>query len=86
MKVAQSCPTPCDPMGFSRPQYQSEQPFSAPGDAPNPGIEARSPALWMDSLSAEPQRKPKNPGMGSLSLLQRIFPTQEWNQGLLCCR
>ena len=24
--------------------------------------------------------------MGSLSLLQGIFPTQEWNQGLLHCR
>ena len=35
---------------------------------------------------AEPQRKPKNTGVGSLSLLQRIFPTQESNQGLLHCR
>ena len=40
----------------------------------------------MDSLSAEPQGKPKNTGVGSLSLLQRIFPTQELNQGLLHCR
>ena len=31
-------------------------------------------------------RKPKNTGMGSLSLLQVIFPIQESNQGLLCCR
>ena len=28
-------------------------------------------------------RKPKNTGVGSLSLLQQIFPTQELNQGLL---
>ena len=28
----------------------------------------------------------QNPGVGSLSLLQRIFPTQESNQGLLHCR
>ena len=27
----------------------------------------------------------QNTGMGSLSLLQRIFPTQELNQGLLNC-
>ena len=27
--------------------------------------------------------KPKNTGVDSLSLLQRIFPTQELNQGLL---
>ena len=31
-------------------------------------------------------RKPKNTGVGSLSLLQRIFPTQESNWGLLHCR
>ena len=31
---------------------------------------------------AEPQGKPKNTGVGSLSLLQQIFPTQESNQGL----
>ena len=45
-----------------------------------------SPTLWTDSLPAEPQRKPKNTGVGSLSLLQRIFLTQESNQGLLHCR
>ena len=28
----------------------------------------------------------QNTGVGSLSLLQRIFPTQELNQGLLHCR
>ena len=28
----------------------------------------------------------QNPGVGSLSLLQRIFLTQESNQGLLQCR
>ena len=37
-------------------------------------------------LSAEPQGKPKNTGVGSLSLLQQIFPTQESNRGLLHCR
>ena len=51
-----------------------------------PGIEPRSPALQEDSLSAEPQGKPKNTGVGSLSLLQWIFLTQESNQGLLHCR
>ena len=32
-----------------------------------------------DSLPAEPQGKPKNTGVGSLSLLQRIFPSQDLN-------
>ena len=31
-------------------------------------------------------RQPKNTGVGSLSLLQGIFPIQESNQGLLHCR
>ena len=37
-------------------------------------------------MPAEPPGKPKNTGVGSLSLLQEIFPTQELNQGLLNCR
>ena len=38
----------------------------------------------MDSLtSEEPPDKRKNTGVGSLSLLQGIFPTQELNWGLL---
>ena len=40
----------------------------------------------MDSLPAKPQGKPKNTGVGSLSLFQGIFPTQESNWGLLHCR
>ena len=52
----------------------------------NPGIEPRSPTLQADSLPAEPQRKPKNTGVGSLYLLQQIFLTQESNWGLLHCR
>ena len=45
----------------------------------------RSPALRVDSLPSEPPGKPKNTGMGSLSLLQGIFLTQELNWGLLHC-
>ena len=52
-------------------------------DRPNPGIEPRSPTLQADFLPAEPQGKPKNTGVGSLSLLQEIFPTQESNWDLL---
>ena len=62
VKVAQLCPTLCDPMDytiheFSRPDYWSGQPFPSPGDLPSPGIEPRSPALQVDSLPAEPQGK-----------------------------
>ena len=70
-------------MEFSRPDYWSGSPFPLPGDLPNPGIEPKSPAFQADSLPAEPPGKPKNTGVGSLSLLQQIFPTQESNWGLL---
>ena len=73
-------------MEFSRPEYRSGQPFPSPGNLPNQGIKPRSPALQADSLPAEPQGKPMNTGVGSLSLLQWIFLTQELNQGPLHCR
>ena len=63
-------------MEFSRPEYWSGQPIPSPGDLPDAGIELGSPALQVDSLPAEPQGKPRNTGVGSLSLLQQIFPTQ----------
>ena len=43
-------------------------------------------SMQADSLPAEPPEKPKNTGVGSLSLLQGIFPIQEMNPGLLHCR
>ena len=73
-------------MEFSWPEYWNGQPFPFPWDLPNPGIEPKSPTLQADTLPAEPQGKPKNTGVGSLSLLQRIFLTQDLNRGLLHCR
>ena len=73
-------------MEFSRPEYWSGYPFPSPGDLPNPGIKPRTPTLQADSLPAEPEGKPKNIAVCSLSLLQWIFLTQELNQGLLHCR
>ena len=73
-------------MIFPWSEYWSVHPFPSPGNLPNPRIEPRSPVLQVDSLPAEPQRKAKNTGVGNLFLLQRIFPTQELNQGLLHCR
>jgi len=65
------------PWGFSRQEYWSGLPCPPPGDLPKPEIEPMSPALQVDSLSSEPLRKPMNTGVGSLSLLQGIFPTQK---------
>ena len=42
--------------------------------------------LQADSLPYEPPGKPKNTGVGSLSLLQGLFLTRESNWGLLHCR
>ena len=55
-------------------------------DLLNPRIEPRSPALQAHSLPFELPEVSKNIGVGSLSLLQGIFPTQESNRSLLHCR
>ena len=67
--VTQSCPALCNPLdynpsgsfvscpGFPRQEYHSGLPFPPPGGLAKPGIEPvslTSPALQMDSLSAEP--------------------------------
>ena len=59
-------------------------PFSKGSSQPR--MEPRSPALQVDSLPAEPQGKPKITGVGTFSLLQGIFPSQESIWGLLHCR
>ena len=45
----------------------------------SPRIEPRPPTLQADSLLTESPEKPKDTGVGSLSLLQGIFLTQESN-------
>ena len=84
LSLSLGCQAPLS-MGFPRQEYWSELSFPSPGDLPNPGIEPRTPTLQADSLPAEPQGKPKNIGVGSLSLLQQIFPTPESNWSLLHC-
>ena len=90
VKVAHSCLTLCDPMDCivhgilqARILEQVAFPFSRGSSQPRDRTQV---SHIVDSLTAEPQGKPKNTGMGSLSLLQWIFPTQESNRGLLCCR
>ena len=57
------------PWRFSRQEDWSGLPCALPEDLPNPGIKPRSPALQADSLLSEPPGKPKNTGVGSLSLI-----------------
>ena len=59
------------PWGFSRQKYWSGLMCPPPGDIPNLGFEPRSPALHADSLLTG---KPKNTGVGNLSILQGNFP------------
>ena len=49
-------------MGFSRQESWSGLPFPSPGDLPDPGIEAGSPALQADSLPTELQGKTRLKG------------------------
>ena len=58
VKVAQSCPTLCDPMdctvhGILQARILEWVAFPFQGDLPNPGIEPRSPALQVDALPAK---------------------------------
>ena len=67
--VTKSCPTLVTPwaaasqaslsMRFSRHEYWSGLPFPSPGDLPDPGIDATSPALQADSLPTELWGKPQ---------------------------
>ena len=91
VKVAQSCPILCNPMDYTvhgilqaRTLEWVAFPFSRRSSQPRD--QPRSPTLQVDFLPAEPQGKPKNTGVGNLSLLQWIFPTQESSRGLLHCR
>ena len=81
---------PCRIFSNQTPHYYSNQRTWKPSEVCILGTELFSPLhnplfpLQVSSLSAEPP-KPKNTGEGSLSLLQRVFPTQEPNEGLLSC-
>ena len=93
VKVAQSCPTLCDPMDYTVHGILQARilewvafPFSRGWtylSLPNPGIEPRSLILQADCLSPELPGKSQNTGVGSLSLLQQIFCTQDWT-GVSC--
>ena len=63
VKVAQSCPTLCDPKDFTvhgilQARILKWVAFPVSRDLPNPGIELGSPALQVDSLSTELSGKP----------------------------
>ena len=91
--VAQLYPTLCDPMDHSPPgsSVHGDSPGKNTGVGchalpkgifPTQGsIKPRYDALQADSLLSEPPGKPKNTGVGSLSLLQGNLPNPEIKPG-----
>ena len=86
VKVTQLCPALWDPMDclvHGILQLRILKWVAFPFSRGSSQIKPRSPTMQADSFPAEPQGKPKNIGVGSLSLLQQIFLTQELNWGPL---
>ena len=100
LKVTQSCLTLCNPMDYTVHRILQANirkwaaiPFSRGSSQPRDWTHVShiagvlfSPTLQAYSLAAELPGKPKNTGVGILSLLQEIFPTQQSNRDLLHCR
>ena len=100
--LLQSCPTLYDPIDCSLPGSSVHEILQAgilewvarsPGDLPNPNSksESESGSVVSNSLPPHELYSPwnspgQNTGVGSLSLLQRIFPTQGSNPGLPHCK
>ena len=73
LNMPQPCPTLCDPMdhrvhGILQARILEWVAFPFSRGLPNPGIKPRSHTLQVDSLPAEPQGKPQDTGVDSLSL------------------
>ena len=92
VKVTQLCPTLCNPMDYtvhgilqSRILEWVPIPFSKGSSQPRDWTQVSLNAgrFFTSWASREAQ---EYTGLGSLSLLQQIFPTQESSRGLLHCR
>ena len=91
VKVAQSCPTLCDPVDYTvhgilqaRILEWGAFPFSRGSSQPRDRTQvSRIANRFFTSWTTG---KPKNTGVGSLSLLQQFCPTHGSNWGLLHCR
>ena len=90
-RVFQSCLTLCHPMdyrvhGILQARILEWIVFPLSRGSSQQRDQIQDSPMQADSLPAEPPEKPKNTGVCSLFLLQRIFPTQKMNPGLLHCR
>ena len=87
VKVTQSCPTLWDPMdytvhGILQARILGWVAISLCGGSSQPRDRTQVSRIAGVSFTSWATGKPKNTGVGSLSLLQRIFPTQESYPGL----
>ena len=86
VKVAQSCLTVWYPMdyivlGILQARILEWVPFPFSKGSSQPRDQTQVSHIAGGFFTNWATGKPKNTGMGSLSLLQRIFPTQELNWG-----
>ena len=72
-----SCQVPLS-MGFSRQENWSGLPCPPPGDLPNPGMEARSPAGQADSLPSQPRMSKIFLCPHLLNFSNLVVPTHVW--------
>ena len=91
VKVTQSCPTLCDLRDFTVHGILQARilewvafPFSRGSSQPRDQTQVLPHCRWI-LYQLSHKGKPKNTAVGSLSLLQQIFPTQELNRDLLHC-
>ena len=92
MKLSQSNLTLCDPMNYTVHGILQARilewvafPFSRGSSQPRDQTQV-SHIIGRFFTSSATREAQEYSGVGSLSLLQQIFPTQELNQGLLHCR
>ena len=91
IKVTESCPTLCHPLdyticGILWARILEWVAFPSSRASSQPRVQIQVSCIAGGFFTAEPQGKPKNTGVGSLSLLQRIFLTHKLNWVLLHCR
>ena len=89
--VTQLCPTLCDPMdytvhGILQARILEWVAFPLFRRSSQPRNQTQVSHIAGGFFTRWATGKPKNTRVGSLSLLQQIFPIQELNRGLLLCR
>ena len=91
VKVTQLCPTLCNPMdytvhGILQARILEWVAFPLCRGSPQPRDRTQVSGIAAGFFASWATGKPKNTEVGSLSLLQWLFPTQKLNWGLLHCR